>query len=63
MNKQNKTPRQREQIGGCQRRVVGEVSETGEGDQDVQIFSHKISHGDMVYSIVTVVSNIVLHIM
>lgn len=43
MNKQNKTPRQREQIGGCQRRVVGEVSETGEGDQDVQIFSHKIS--------------------
>ena len=30
------------------------------GDEEVQTFSYKISHGDLMYRMVTVVNNIVL---
>ena len=43
--------RHREQTGACQRGGHGDIGEIGEGDQEVQISSYKISHGDVMYSI------------
>ena len=34
----------------------------GEGSQKVQISSYKISHGDVMYSMATIVNNTILHI-
>ena len=42
-------------------RRVG-VGKTGEGGQKVQTSSYKISPGDVMYSMVTIVNNTVLHI-
>ena len=35
---------------------------TGEGSQKAQTSSYKISHGNAMYSMVTIVNNTVLHI-
>ena len=43
--------RHREQTGACQRGGRGDMGEIGEGDQEVQSSSYKISHGDVIYSI------------
>ena len=60
-NQKHQAHRYREQIGGCQRQGVG-VGEMGEGRQKVQTFSYKISHGDVIYSMVTIVNNTVSYI-
>lgn len=62
MCKQNKTNRYRKQIGSFKKGEQG-VEEMREGGQEIQIFSHKISHGDVMDSMVTTVSNVVLHVM
>ena len=36
------------------------MGETGEGDQEVQTSSYKISHWDVMYSIGNIVNNIVI---
>ena len=38
------------------------VGKTGEGGQKVKTSSYKIRHEDIMYSMVTVVNNTVLHI-
>lgn len=38
------------------------VGKTGEGAQKVQTSSYKVSHGDVAYSMVTIVKNTLLHI-
>lgn len=43
-----------EQIGACQR--------LGEGDQKVETSSYKISHGNIMYNVVTTINNTVLYI-
>ena len=39
-----------------------EVGEMGKGCEKVQISTYKISHGDVIYSMVTIVNNTVVHI-
>lgn len=51
----------REQIAGCQRQGQG-VGKIGEGGQKVQSSNYKISPGDVMYSMVTLVNNNVLYI-
>ena len=41
-DKQNKTHRYRDQIGGCQR-WTGRVGKTGKEGQEIQTFSYKIN--------------------
>ena len=40
----------------------GMLGKTGERSQKAQTSSYKISHRDVVYSIVTILNNTVLHI-
>lgn len=62
VNKQNKT-----QLTDTENRLVAvrwkegwRVGKMGEGDPGAQTSSYKISHGDGMYSMVTIVNNIVL---
>ena len=58
-DKQNKIHRYREQNGGCQRgRQMSKMDEEG---RKVQTSSYKICHGDAVDTMLTVVSNTVVH--
>ena len=41
---------------------AGGVSEKGKGSQKVQISCYKISHGNVMYSMMTTANNTVLHI-
>ena len=36
------------------------MDETGEGDEEVQATSYKVSHKDVIYSIGNIVNNIVI---
>ena len=51
LKKKTRDHRYKEQIGGCQRQ---EVRKKGGRLQKVQTFSYKISHGDIIYSILCV---------
>lgn len=49
--KRKRTPRHREQICGW-----GQGMEMGEGSKKVQTSSYKVSHGNVMYSSVTIVN-------
>lgn len=42
----NKTHKHSEQTGGCHGEVGRRMSETDEGDKEVQALNYKIMHGD-----------------
>ena len=66
LKKKKKELKQKElkgtKIDGYQGLWVGQkVGKTGEGGQKVKTSSYKIRHEDIMYSMVTVVNNTVLH--
>ena len=60
-NKQTKTTSSYRQTDDCHRWGLG-MGRMGEGGQKIQSSSYKISHGEIMYNVVTIVNNTVLHI-